>query len=328
MILRGGNSQPFICSGVDAHGFFVIRDIVSDKLIREFQDVVRNDISEKESDPLFVIAFHEDDDVPENLNTLKPKMQDKIMESFRSRSVEVTFEGSSKIQIQVHSKKLNLHLDLKEEMAYDENRRALRAFTNTKLNAVCKKVHQCVQSSLTKTYSRCSRYRRYRRYSQKIGSIILTRKGSVRQPFHTDTDLIEGNSALVAMNGAFKLIILKNSVRLLRRIAQIRAQWILSGSQIPPDQIEMQSRNGLTIPATPSLCAKVGVLRINLKHVLSMFQRRQPSFSAPGYYTVGMNMSMRISRFSIDSISICFRLKFKRDSPPSECIEPKWNRAG
>ena len=208
------------------------RNIIAEDVIREFKDIVREDINEDESEPLFVMPFHEDDNVPESLTQ---KFRSEITESFKSRSVNVTFHGTSQIQIQVDSNKLNLHLDLKEEVTYDENRRAVRALRNAELSAVCKKVHKSVQTALTKTYSRGSRYAPYKRYSKNIGSAILTRKGSVRQPFHADTDLKEGLSALVAMHGAFKLIILKNSVHLLRRIAQIRAQWILAGSQIPPE---------------------------------------------------------------------------------------------
>ena len=210
-------------------------DILSDEVVRDFKSAVRRDLSEEESEPLFLMAVHEDDKVPESLKTLSAKVQAEITESFKGRSIDVTFIGSSKIQVQDDSKSLKLQLDLNEDITYDENRRALRALKIPKLSAICKNVHMCVQSALTNTYSRGSRYAPYKRYSRKIASTILTRKGSVRQPFHTDTDLIEGISALAAMNGAFKLIILKNSVHLIRRIAQIRAQWILSGSQIPPE---------------------------------------------------------------------------------------------
>ena len=222
-------------SGPDVFGFFVKRDIVDHELIREFKAVSKH-IPEEASEPLFVMPFHEDDKVPRIPKALDAKIKAEITESFKSRSVDVTFIGRNQIQVQEDSKSLKLLVDLNEQITYDENRRTVRALTNDKLNAVCKKLHTClVKSALKKTYSKRSRYARYRRYSQKIASVIRTRKGSVRQPFHPDTDLIEGISALAAMNGAFKLIILKNSVQLLRRIAQIRAQWILSGSQIPPE---------------------------------------------------------------------------------------------
>jgi len=219
-------------------------NIVADDIIHEFKELVREHINVDESEPLFAMPFHEDDIVPESLKRLTSKLQSEISESFKSLSVNVTFTGSSKIQIQVDSNHLNLHLDLNEEITYDENRRALRALGNARLSAVCKKVHKCVQTALIKTYSRGSRYAPYKRYSKNIASAILTRKGSVRQPFHADTDLKEGLSALVAMNGAFKLIILKNSVHLLRRIAQIRAQWILAGSPIP-QEIDRSDRDAV-----------------------------------------------------------------------------------
>jgi hypothetical protein len=219
-------------SDPNALGFFVKKDIIPHEQIAEFKEVVRHHVSKDSSLPLFVMVRHEDEAFPKT-NQLTAKLKRQISKNFKERSLRVNFKTSSTIEITDSSKKLGLGLDLNEGVTYDLNRRALRAKDNHKLNPICKQVHDRVQSALTKTYSKNLRYRRYKHYRNKIASILLTRRGSVRQPFHADTDLIEGISALAAMNGSFKLIVLKNSVQLLRRISEIRAQWILSGSPIP-----------------------------------------------------------------------------------------------
>jgi hypothetical protein len=88
--------------------------------------------------------------------------------------------------------------------------------------------------SLISTFSSDIRYSCFRAFSPKIASALLTKKGAPRQGVHCDTGDKEGISALVAMNGAFKIIVVKTSVHIIRRIAQIRASWILSGAQLPP----------------------------------------------------------------------------------------------
>lgn len=237
-----------LSSDPNALGFFVKKDIIHEELIAEFKTVVREHVNEKSSFPLFVMLPHEDEELPDK-EKLTAKIKTQILKTFKDSSLNVKFISTIKnttIQIKDRSKNLSLELDLNERVTYDSNRRAVRAKDNPKLNPVCRKVYARVQSALTKTYSNGARFKRYKRYSNKIASIILSKKGSVRQPFHADTDRIEGISALAAMNGSFKLIVLKHSVHLLRRIAQIRAQWILSGSPIP---LELKKSDTIAIEA-------------------------------------------------------------------------------
>ena len=238
MLFREGflseNDNFTICSDPNALGFFVKTNIIPEKLIAEFKTTIRDHVSENSSHPLFVMPLHENETLPE-IDELDENIKNRICKDFKARSIHVQFPTPSTIEIEDRSKKLKLHLDLEEKVTYDGNRRAVRAKGNRNLSSVCKKVHEQVQSTLTKTYSKNLHYARKKNYHPEIASTILTKRGSVRQPFHADTDIIEGISALAAMRGAFKLIVLKNSVQLLRRIAHIRAQWILSGSPIPPD---------------------------------------------------------------------------------------------
>ena len=225
-----------VSSDPNAPGFFVKKDIIPKELIDEFKNVVREDVKEASSSPLFVMVQHEDEVLPEK-QKLTAIIKREITKTFKERSVDVKFVTTvenTTIHIKDESKGLRLELDMNEKITYDSNRRALRAKDNHKVNGVCKKVHSLVQCALTKTYAGV-RYKSFKNYRNTIASILISKKGAVPQPFHADTDQIEGISALAAMNGSFKLIVLKNSVQLLRRIAEIRAQWILSGSPIPPE---------------------------------------------------------------------------------------------
>ena len=227
----------FFAVGSDptAMGFFVKKDIIPETLISEFKRVIREDVNEDSSSPLFQMLWHEDEELPKK-ESLTAKIRRQITSTFKKRSIDVKFIDtveSMTVQIKDKSKSLSLEIDLNEKVTYDSNRRALRAKDNHKVNGVCKKVHARVQSALTKTYSK-DQYKKFEAYGDKIAAILISKKGALPQPFHADTDQIEGISALAAMNGSFKLIVLKNSVQLLRRIAEIRAQWILSGSPIPP----------------------------------------------------------------------------------------------
>ena len=67
----------------------------------------------------------------------------------------------------------------------------------------------------------------------QIASALISLENALRQPFHSDTAEREALSALVAMRGSFKLIIVKNSLALNRRIAQMRAQWLQAGRPVP-----------------------------------------------------------------------------------------------
>ena len=226
-----------VSSDPNAPGFFVKKDIIPKELIADFKKVVREDVKEASSSPLFVMVRHEDEAQPKQ-EKLTANIKREIRNTFKKRSIDVKFIGTvenTTVHIQDRSKDLSLEFDMNENITYDSNRRALRAKDNHKVNRVCKQVHALIQSALTKKYSNGVRYKTFKAYSNKIASVLISKKGAVRQPFHADTATIESISALAAMNGSFKLIVLKNSVQLLRRIAEIRAQWILSGSSIPPE---------------------------------------------------------------------------------------------
>ncbi len=223
-----------LCSDPNAQGFFVKENIIPVELLEQFRTTIRDDVKETASSSLFVMPLHEDEKLPDNIE-VQIKSKSKIKNEFKARSIDVQFRNTTKVLIQDSKKNLKLQLDFDEQVTYDENRRAVRAVGNFKLSAVCRKVHALAQSALSRTYSKSLHFARHKPYTDKIASIIITKRGSVRQPFHADTDLIEGISALAAMRGSFKLIILKNSVQLLRRIAAIRAEWILSGRPIPAE---------------------------------------------------------------------------------------------
>lgn len=127
---------------------------------------------------------------------------------------------------------LKITVDKTEHVCYDHNRRAIRARDDVDFNKICKKLHSCVKGVLKGLYAG-EAYKKFQRYSNKIASALLTLKGARRQPIHCDTGEREGLSALLAMNGSFKIIVMKGSVALVRRISQIRASWLKSGRLTP-----------------------------------------------------------------------------------------------
>jgi hypothetical protein len=159
----------------------------------------------------------------------------KIVKALKSgfQGLSFTLNKESRITIVDSVKNLKLSLDKEENVTYDNNRRALRAADDVKLSAICRKLHKCVQNILRKLYRNDERYEAFNVYNKKIASALLTLKGAQRQPVHCDTSEVEGISALLAMNGPFKFILVQNSVQLIRRIAQMRAQWLNCGRPVP-----------------------------------------------------------------------------------------------
>jgi hypothetical protein len=183
------------------------------------------------SHPLFLALSHEADKIPSRNFT------QQLVKNLNQNFTNLTFQlnNADTITIQDRVNGLKLSLDKAERVTYDGNRRGLRAKDDLILDRISRKVHACVQAKLPKLYKCDLRYHAFQKYDKKVASALLTLKGARRQPIHCDTSEVEGISALVAMNGPFKFIFFENSVQLIRRIAQIRAQWLNSGRSVPED---------------------------------------------------------------------------------------------
>jgi hypothetical protein len=208
--------------------------LIDEDLIKSFKEQISNkEIFEQSASPLFLSALHEDDKVPTTTNRL---IQQRIQKCFNGSDYKLkfTFPRNDQVRIQNDATDLSITMDLKEKIIYDCNRKGLRAKDCPPLQKISSAILPKLQSLLMGTFSSDQQYSNFGDYSDKIASVLLTKKGAPRQGVHCDTSDREGISALVAMNGAFKIIVIKNSVHMIRRIAQIRASWILSGAQTPP----------------------------------------------------------------------------------------------
>jgi hypothetical protein len=212
-----------------------MKHIVTEQHLSDFKSNISNSkVLEEASSPLFLATAHEDDIFPDQSLTFQE--QRRVQQQLSPLTVKFVPKGKGcrVIRIGNVSESRGLYLDLDEQIVYDERRRGIRAKDHPQLDKICRNVFSDLMPGLTKMYAPGTRYHDYKEYNGMISSALLTDDGSERQSVHCDTDSVEARSALVAMNGSFKLVILRNSVRLIRRIAEIRAQWIRSGSLTPP----------------------------------------------------------------------------------------------
>jgi hypothetical protein len=209
----------------------VHENVVDFDTILEFKSWASKPSLADSSHPLFLTLLHEADKIPSGNFT--QQMVKKLNQKFKDLVFHLTNEDT--IMIQHSGKKIKIILDKSEGVTYDGNRRGLRAKDDSILGAICRKVHTCVQGILPKLYKCNRQYSAFKKYEKKVASALLTLKGAQRQPIHCDTSEVEGISALVAMYGPFKFMFFENSVQLIRRIAQIRAQWLNCGRPVPKD---------------------------------------------------------------------------------------------
>lgn len=206
-------------------------DLVDAALRTEFKEWASTKSSIDRSHPLFLMLLHEADTLP------AAKFSSKNIKTLNKGFPDLSFSVHSNnfFTIEDHRNNLKISLDKYENVTYDHNRRAVRAIDDENLLSICSKLHKRVRGILQQLFQKDERYQAFQSFDKRVGSALLTLKGAQRQPVHCDTSLVEGLSALVAMLGPFKFILFENSVQLIRRIAQIRAEWIHSGSPIPPE---------------------------------------------------------------------------------------------
>ena len=213
-----------------------MKGCVSQQQLVDFKIKISNSkVLEEASRPLFLATSHEDDIFPEH--SITRQEQKKVEQILSPLTVKFTpqMNGQTGICIGDHSESKALYLDLDEQIVYDERRRGIRAKDHPQLDKICRLVYADLMRGLTEMYAPGTRYHDYQNYHGKIASALLIKNGAERQAVHCDTAEVEARSALVAMNRPIKLVIVKNSVQLIRRIAEIRAQWIRSGSLTPPE---------------------------------------------------------------------------------------------
>jgi hypothetical protein len=172
---------------------------------------------EHHAEAMFLRPPHEDDEFSFDLSKVSKDLGETIAVDKRRQTISI---GS-------------VEMDLKEKWAYDHNRTGVRAITNACLDKICSKIHSKLDPSIPEPFRSSARYQPFRTYRSDIASALRSMENAIRQPLHTDTSQREALSALVATRGGFKLLVVKNSLALIRRIAQMRASWLRSGRPVP-----------------------------------------------------------------------------------------------
>lgn len=212
---------------VNPLGFVLAKNLLSTEDIQEFAEVT-SDANKAEmanhAEAMFLRPPHEDDKFPLNLSKaskevlkLSEKLGDSVVLDKKRQTILI---GS-------------VELDLHEKWAYDHNRTGVRATKNACLDDYCRKVHEKLDTAIPEPFRSSAKYQPFRKYRSDIASALRSMENALRQPLHTDTSEKEALSALVATRGSFRLLVVKNSLALIRRIAQMRAQWLRSGRPVP-----------------------------------------------------------------------------------------------
>ena len=207
-------------NSVNPLGFVLAKDILSKKDIQEFAKMTseKNEAEmTRHAEAMFLRPPHEDDTYSLDLSKIKKKFGENVVVDKKRQTILL---GS-------------VELDVKENWAYDHNCTGVRATMNADLDQYCRKVHEKLDASIPEPFRGSAKYQPFRTYRSDIASALKSMEDALRQPLHTDTSEREALSALVATRGSFRLLVVKNSLALIRRIAQMRAQWLRSGRPVP-----------------------------------------------------------------------------------------------
>ena len=117
-------------------------------------------------------------------------------------------------------------------MRFDNARWGAPAKSHPGLNSSAAAVHALVVNKMPPQFHEEDSYRPTRTYKEDHASALATMEKALRQCFHVDT-YEEGFSVLVAVETDFRLVVLKGSLQLIRRVAQLWEIYTATGSRSP-----------------------------------------------------------------------------------------------
>jgi hypothetical protein len=118
-------------------------------------------------------------------------------------------------------------------MRFDTNRYGAGAKAHSGLSAAASAVHKLVVDNMPPQF-RSNDYEPSRTYKADHASALATMRKALRQNFHVDT-YKEGFSVLVAVESDFRLVVLENSLQLIRRVAELWDIFTESHKSVPAD---------------------------------------------------------------------------------------------
>jgi hypothetical protein len=105
-------------------------------------------------------------------------------------------------------------------MRFDKSRWGAPANSHPGLSTAAAVIHSRVVEKMPPQFKRDEKYQPSKTYKEDHASALATMEGALRQNSHVDT-YEEGFSALVAIDSDFRLVVFKNSLQLIRRVAQL-----------------------------------------------------------------------------------------------------------
>jgi hypothetical protein len=105
-------------------------------------------------------------------------------------------------------------------MRFDPQRLALNADKVDDLSLAAAAIHQRILPTMPGRFHGELQYERHRTFKSNHASALGTMEKALRQGIHVDTD-VEGYSVMVAIESDVKLVVLKNSLTLTRRVNEL-----------------------------------------------------------------------------------------------------------
>ena len=122
-------------------------------------------------------------------------------------------------------------------MRFDKARWAAAATSHPGLSAAAATVHARVLDKMPPHFHKDEEYRPSKTYKDDHASALASMEKALRQNFHVDTHR-EGFSVLVAVDSDFRLVVLKNSLQLIRRVAQLWDIFTAGNKMRPGDAMQ------------------------------------------------------------------------------------------